>query len=605
MTVTPRGDVAPPPLPQKRPPEIPRKTNDVPSLKTSSQAPQRSKDADIEKTFKITKKEDAVGHASPSSDPSPLRHYKPADRVSPLRDSDSHSRSRSNSLPARKMQPEEPKKACLTLPQLNEAQSTDQQQNELVILHQTGIFHNSTKGSLFLTSRALIFAASSARSILYFPLESIASVELYNFVVACIKITLQSSNEVHIFCVLTMRVFWVNSIKEMLLGNSISRDLDDRSFLIDSCLSVLAVQVAMTMTRPDRVDKLYEGEKNSKSRSFMIKNVTSKPPLNNRYHDSRRSTEDRCPCQIVTELLSTALTLFFAFTVNENSLGRSDSSISKSSSSGFARGDRSSSLKKDLLTRSASSHTRRTSNPARGPLDFDRLQSSKDFEQFSLATAEMQTVNLHELSEPERKVFLINTYNLMVLHGYFLSGFPCSLLEWRYFSRFTSYTIGGLPYRLDMIHRLLRGAPARDAVGEYRFEESEPQKHLMLKECDPRIHFVLCRHNNTSPAIRIVLTSNVELHLEAAALEYCEAQVAVSPNCVVLSMLFHWYQQDFFDTSRVNNSEAPSDNILSNLQWLAPEQKKLIANMVEQENQDNHYEIRYRYDWTPNSRPTL
>ncbi len=77
-------------------------------------------------------------------------------------------------------------------------------------------------------------------------------------------------------------LFRVNSIKEMLLGNSISRDLDDRSFLIDSCLSVLAVQVAMTMTRPDRVDKLYEGEKNSKSRSFMIKVKVSAAKLTTR-----------------------------------------------------------------------------------------------------------------------------------------------------------------------------------------------------------------------------------------------------------------------------------------------------------------------------------
>jgi hypothetical protein len=47
--------------------------------------------------------------------------------------------------------------------------------------------------------------------------------------------------------------------------------------------------------------------------------------------------------------------------------------------------------------------------------------------------------------------FLINLYNLLVLHGIMLLGFPSSMLEWKYLSRYACYDIGGAFYNVDIV----------------------------------------------------------------------------------------------------------------------------------------------------------
>jgi hypothetical protein len=54
-------------------------------------------------------------------------------------------------------------------------------------------------------------------------------------------------------------------------------------------------------------------------------------------------------------------------------------------------------------------------------------------------------------------------------------------------------------------------------------------------------------------------------------------------------MLFYWFQDDFFDAS-------------NSLLWLTPDQHKKIESLVILKNQ---YEIRYKYDWTPNPKLPL
>jgi hypothetical protein len=57
--------------------------------------------------------------------------------------------------------------------------------------------------------------------------------------------------------------------------------------------------------------------------------------------------------------------------------------------------------------------------PEKRELDLSSLRQSKQFNDFSLATAEYQVANISKLSEQEKMAFLSNLYNTMVIHGIF------------------------------------------------------------------------------------------------------------------------------------------------------------------------------------------
>lgn len=118
---------------------------------------------------------------------------------------------------------------------------------------------------------------------------------------------------------------------------------------------------------------------------------------------------DRGPCHVVTELLSLALTLFFSFTISGTSEKRSPikpiqkassrtfKANSSESSSSRRRYDRDHQLRYTLSCCSPSLTRDRTPAPPppvpKGPIDFERLRQSKDFDIFLSATAEMQIVS--------------------------------------------------------------------------------------------------------------------------------------------------------------------------------------------------------------------
>eukprot|EP01125_Pyxidicula_operculata_P004567 TRINITY_DN1718_c0_g1_i2.p1 TRINITY_DN1718_c0_g1~~TRINITY_DN1718_c0_g1_i2.p1 ORF type:complete len:185 (-),score=37.20 TRINITY_DN1718_c0_g1_i2:267-821(-) len=184
----------------------------------------------------------------------------------------------------------------------------------------------------------------------------------------------------------------------------------------------------------------------------------------------------------------------------------------------------------------------------------------------------------------------------MVIHGYMVIGFPLSLIEWRYFSRFVRYCIGEQTFSLDMIHRILRGKDAKnDCIGDHPFTGNDPRSELMLEHLDPRVHFLLCLHNISSPLIRIISPHTVDRHLDDAASEYCERHVSIENNRVTLPMLFDWYQPDF-------EQLEGGVWILSHNQWLSNEQKEKITNMFDSNLQPD---ISYKFDWTPYPKPPI
>lgn len=88
--------------------------------------------------------------------------------------------------------------------------------------------------------------------------------------------------------------------------------------------------------------------------------------------------------------------------------------------------------------------------------------------------------------------------------------------------------------------RLLRGKNVVDNFnGDFGpFELNKDRMKYVLPSLDPRIHFVLCQHNVSSPPIRVLTPHTIDAHLEAAASEYFEKQIVIETNRYINSLFF-------------------------------------------------------------------
>jgi len=234
-------------------------------------------------------------------------------------------------------------------------------------------------------------------------------------------------------------------------------------------------------------------------------------------------------------------------------------------------------------------------------VDWERLRASKEYELFSLGTMSLADhfVDPAGLSPQQRTAILINVYNLLTLHACFeLGSVPLSLLEWRLMSRFSCYTIGGLPYTLDLIHRLLRGSAAvNGCVADLDVHPEDPRSQWMLPSLDPRVHFALCTLHASSPPRTIATAYNLESLLDRAAEDYCARHVRLESSArLVVPALFAWYRPDF-DRGLTESDSA--SGLGSILRWLSEERRGEVARVVE----EAHFELAYEFDWSIQPRP--
>eukprot|EP01126_Amoeba_proteus_P058735 TRINITY_DN7619_c0_g1_i6.p1 TRINITY_DN7619_c0_g1~~TRINITY_DN7619_c0_g1_i6.p1 ORF type:complete len:369 (+),score=70.60 TRINITY_DN7619_c0_g1_i6:698-1804(+) len=257
-------------------------------------------------------------------------------------------------------------------------------------------------------------------------------------------------------------------------------------------------------------------------------------------------------------------------------------------------------------------------------MNCSHILQSQAFQAFLQSTVKLQKVDLSVLNSEERLSFLINLYNLMVIHGYLVAGLlPSSFLDWRYFSRFTFYQVGCESYSLAMVQRLLRGKGEDNCHG-YVFQPGDPRLRFMEEKRDPRIHFLLCTHTKTSPKICIVPPTHLSMILKAAAFNYCDREIKISSKHVSLPMIFYWYQSDFESpgfqlmstTTTISTTEnpfflsedeencsdvvpsltfggGPKKRVHTYVKWLTPSQRKSVASI------DGNFSISYRFDWSP------
>ncbi len=159
-----------------------------------------------------------------------------------------------------------------------------------------------------------------------------------------------------------------------------------------------------------------------------------------------------------------------------------------------------------------------------GRIDYQRLKSSGEL---GALVDEIAALDLASLAATERKAYLINAYNLLVIHQV-LENYPLrSVQDIGGFFDANKYPVGGKKMTLNQL-----------------------EKDLLLKEYrDARLHFVLvCGANGCPPITNFAylpaeLEDQLELQTRLALND--PAFVQVSGSSVGLSQIFEWYSSDF------------------------------------------------------------
>jgi hypothetical protein len=205
---------------------------------------------------------------------------------------------------------------------------------------------------------------------------------------------------------------------------------------------------------------------------------------------------------------------------------------------------------------------------------YDLIKGSPKFQEYLSLTRQLKFVNMSEMNQNERKAFLINIYNSLVIHSLvegLLKKFPGGSLSRLQMYSSASYNIGGEVYSLnDIENGLLRGNRLSAApFTKVPFALGDKRIDFMI-ECDPRIHFALNCGAVSCPPIGVYSGDIIDDQLDIATRGFVGDNTVVNKadSSITLSMLFSWYKEDFGDSSRKiiewllsNSSKKVSDSI--------------------------------------------
>mmetsp|Transcript_42106 Transcript_42106/g.99940 ORF Transcript_42106/g.99940 Transcript_42106/m.99940 type:complete len:1472 (-) Transcript_42106:191-4606(-) len=182
----------------------------------------------------------------------------------------------------------------------------------------------------------------------------------------------------------------------------------------------------------------------------------------------------------------------------------------------------------------------------------NELKDSEELNNFTAAAAELQLVNINDLTRIQLLAFFLNAYNLMVLHAHVVRGsvdntdFKSQKIP---FTRDNQYMIAAYNYSLAEIEERLFCRVLRAKF---------PKKSDKSRAPEPRVHFALSLGCASSPRIRIYQPESLDEDLQQAAIEYLTTNAPknrarlnatlASKSAVaevIVPKLFKWYKDDF------------------------------------------------------------
>lgn len=162
-----------------------------------------------------------------------------------------------------------------------------------------------------------------------------------------------------------------------------------------------------------------------------------------------------------------------------------------------------------------------------GNVDYTSLkQNPKDVEKI---VELIESTDMGEMTPNERKAFILNTYNFLVIHGIVAGGIEFSVKEDQQFFEQSRLSLSGDSSSLDELEH----------------------KELRAVYADPRIHFALNCGAASCPPLNqeIFQESKLESQLEEltklALNDTSHVMIKKKERVVKLSPIFQWYEEDF------------------------------------------------------------
>jgi hypothetical protein len=227
-----------------------------------------------------------------------------------------------------------------------------------------------------------------------------------------------------------------------------------------------------------------------------------------------------------------------------------------------------------------------------GEVNYQQLRTSAIYQELVEKSKGLIHFPIEELvSDDQRKVFWINLYNVLAIHGVIALGIEKSVMEVPGFFESVAYNVGGQLYQLDDIEQgILRGNAIHPVSKRKLFGEDDPRLPYKVSRLDPRIHMVLVCASRSCPPVAFLEEQDLEVRLDQACELFVQANVHVKAESSQLQVpiLFYYYADDFGTEQQWREFllQYADDSLRSELQtaW------------------EHNFEVIYeRYDWTLNS----
>lgn len=233
-----------------------------------------------------------------------------------------------------------------------------------------------------------------------------------------------------------------------------------------------------------------------------------------------------------------------------------------------------------------------------GLTDYVAVAADDNFAAFEDAVCEFQKVDVIAMEPDYRKAFIINLYNLVVIHAFAKVGIPTTNLKRYRFYDQIGYEIGGHEYSLnDIENGILRSNSTPPLHLRRPFSSKDPRKPATLPGTDHRIHFALNCGAKSCPPIKKFSAGAIHEELRIAAMSFCEqdenVRLDMKSKTLWLTMIMSWYSVDFgsnkLELAKTVSSHLRSEKQTKLNQWIQESDgPKSLA-----------FKVRYfPYDWT-------
>eukprot|EP01080_Neovahlkampfia_damariscottae_P002203 gene2203-2377_t len=193
-----------------------------------------------------------------------------------------------------------------------------------------------------------------------------------------------------------------------------------------------------------------------------------------------------------------------------------------------------------------------------GTLDHEKVQNDRSCKSWIFMNeliCQLQVVDLKQLSEKERLVFFINTFNLMMVHGSIASGgVSFTVLQRTIFLKETFYNIGGELYSIDtVLNGILRGnvnystSLSFNSSSQGRFSKNDPRRQFIIPYTSPDILFALMTLTSVTPDLVIYNVESFDSQLKETKEKFIKKHVIVNETSklLVLPNIFMEFKRDF------------------------------------------------------------